>query len=168
MPFGRGGKNPGGRKGGRRSKAAGSTGRAAKGKAKRKRPKAAAEDPPPALYDTDGDDDVDADAGSGERAPPPDPDDSCPEQVSSGSDEEAGPSPFQSDPHSPYLEPLLTKFRPNPPKLSSRTTADLHQPPFRATAAVCRRLLGRGTEPTWPKTDTKIGSATRPIGFIEA
>ena len=45
-----------------------------------------------------------------------------------------------------YVKPFLIKFRPNPLRLSSRTTADLHQPPFRATAAVCRRPLGRRTD----------------------
>ena len=49
------------------------------------------------------------------------------------------------------LLPICTKFRPNPSKLSSRTTADLHQPPFRATAAVCRRPLGRRTDPNGRK-----------------
>ena len=34
-------------------------------------------------------------------------------------------------------------FRPNPSRLSSRATADLHQPPFQGTAAVCRRPLER-------------------------
>ena len=45
---------------------------------------------------------------------------------------------------------IYTKFRPPRPKLSSRTTADLDQPPFRTTAAVCRCAapLGRGTGPT--------------------
>ena len=47
--------------------------------------------------------------------------------------------------------PILIKIRPNPSKLSSRTTADLHQPPFRATAAVCRRPLGRRTDPNGRK-----------------
>lgn len=42
---------------------------------------------------------------------------------------------------------FFIKIRPNPSKLSSRATADLHQPPIRATAAVCRRPLGRGTDP---------------------
>ena len=38
------------------------------------------------------------------------------------------------------VPPFGNKFRRHPVKLSSRTTADLHQPqPFRATAAVCRR-----------------------------
>ena len=45
----------------------------------------------------------------------------------------------------------LIKFRPSPSKLSSRTTADLHQPPFRAIAAVCRRPLGRRTDPNGRK-----------------
>ena len=40
----------------------------------------------------------------------------------------------------------LIKFPLKSSRLSSRTTADLHQPPFRATAAVCRRLLGRRTD----------------------
>ena len=44
--------------------------------------------------------------------------------------------------------PILITFRPNPSTLSSRTTADLHQPqPVRATAAVCRRPLGHRTDP---------------------
>ena len=42
---------------------------------------------------------------------------------------------------------FISNLRPNPPRLSSRTTADLRQPPIRATAAVCRRPLGRGTDP---------------------
>ena len=49
---------------------------------------------------------------------------------------------------------ISIKSRPNPSRLSSRTTADLRQPPFRATAAVCRRPLGRwlgGSER--PETD---------------
>ena len=33
-----------------------------------------------------------------------------------------------------------------PDRVSSRATADLHQPPVRATAAVCRRPLGHGTD----------------------
>ena len=37
----------------------------------------------------------------------------------------------------------------NPSRLSSRTTANLHQPPFRATAAVCRRWAPLTAE-TWP------------------
>ena len=45
----------------------------------------------------------------------------------------------------------LIQFRPNPPKLSSRAAADLHQPPIRATAAVCRRPLGRRTDPNAAK-----------------
>ena len=41
-----------------------------------------------------------------------------------------------------------------PSKVSSRTTADLHQPqPFRAAAAVCRRPLGRRGGAERPKTD---------------
>ena len=43
-----------------------------------------------------------------------------------------------------YANPILIIFRPNPSKLSSRTTADLHQIPFRATAAVCCRPLRKG------------------------
>ena len=38
-------------------------------------------------------------------------------------------------------------FRPNLARLSSRTTADLHQPPFRAATAGYRRPLGRRTDP---------------------
>ena len=34
-----------------------------------------------------------------------------------------------------YTFKFVSMFRPNPSKLSSRATADLHQPPFRATAA---------------------------------
>ena len=53
-------------------------------------------------------------------------------------------SSFDTDRSGPCS--ISIKFRPNPSKLSSRTTADLHQPPFRATAAVCRRPLGRRTD----------------------
>ena len=41
----------------------------------------------------------------------------------------------------------LIKFPLKSSRLSSRTTADLHQPPIRATAAVYRRPLGRRTDP---------------------
>ena len=35
-----------------------------------------------------------------------------------------------------YLQPFFIKTRPNPSRLSSRTTADLHQPPIRAAGTV--------------------------------
>ena len=46
-----------------------------------------------------------------------------------------------------YVKPFFITSRPNLSTLSSWTTADLHQPPFRATAAVCCRPLGRRTDP---------------------
>ena len=49
------------------------------------------------------------------------------------------------------FDPIGNKFRPNPPRWSSRTTADLHQPPFRATFAVWPRPLGRQTDPNCRK-----------------
>ena len=48
-------------------------------------------------------------------------------------------SELQSEHAKPVFD--LIHFRPNPSKVSSWTTADLHQPhPIRATAAVCRRV----------------------------
>jgi hypothetical protein len=45
-----------------------------------------------------------------------------------------------------------TNFPLTPSKRSSRTTADLHQPPFRATAAVCHHTRAPGG-PERPKPD---------------
>jgi len=46
---------------------------------------------------------------------------------------------------------IFINFHPNLARLSSRATADVHQPPFRATAAVCRRPLGRRADPNGRK-----------------
>ena len=42
---------------------------------------------------------------------------------------------------------ILVRLCLNLPRFSSLATADLHQPPFRPAAAVCRRPLGRRTDP---------------------
>ena len=44
----------------------------------------------------------------------------------------------------------IRSFGPNFSELSSRTTADLLSPPFRATAVVCRRPLSRGASQNGP------------------